>query len=534
MEIERPRRIRQAKVKSDTQHHYSHALQFYSKPPTETISLQEFEEFAIERLKVLKAIETIGIRHLRGSDNYNEALEKEIKKTKFRSILKVSKEDVSEDEVQVRRLDHISHFILRLAYCRSEELRRWFLQQELDLFRYRFLRESAETSQTFMKLNNLNYTPIPEKEKDEVLDGLRNARPDKTAKTELTEFFKVPFTEALDLVRARKVFLQQGYAYVPRDDLISILLSVYRTHLSHALALTCRALPHLEEDDRLLPMLCGLSKRYLGQDYANRKSVVGEVTADMLDMLCKKSYPLCMQELHQSVRSNHHLRHGGRQQYGLFLKGIGLSLDEAMKFWRTEFTKLLDVDKFDKQYSYNIRHNYGKEGKRTNYTPYSCMKIIMSNPPGPGDAHGCPFRHCDSELLKQKLRSRGLSKDEVEQITNEAKGGHYQTACATFFDFTHRNMERQEHLFNHPNQYFDESQLLHNSGSTVKTPKVLTKCVRVSASQNHGQSQEVATGQSQVTSQMTGVEEMDDDFSMTAEEMDLALLNAEKPTTPQK
>ena len=38
---------------------------------------------------MLKAIETVGIRHPRGSDNYNEALEKEIKKTKFRSILKV-------------------------------------------------------------------------------------------------------------------------------------------------------------------------------------------------------------------------------------------------------------------------------------------------------------------------------------------------------------------------------------------------------------------------------------------------------------
>jgi len=27
-------------------------------------------------------------------------------------------------------------------------------------------------------------------------------------------------------------------------------------------------------------------------------------------------------------------------QYGLFLKGIGLSLEDALRFWQTEFTKV--------------------------------------------------------------------------------------------------------------------------------------------------------------------------------------------------
>ena len=43
---------------------------------------------------------------------------------------------------------------------------------------------------------------------------------------------------------------------------------------------------------------------------------------------------------------------------------------------------------FDKKYSYGIRYNYGKEGKKTDYTPFGCMKIIMNNPPAVGDAHG--------------------------------------------------------------------------------------------------------------------------------------------------
>lgn len=53
-----------------------------------------------------------------------------------------------------------------------------------------------------------------------------------------------------------------------------------------------------------------------------------------------------------------------------------------------QFSKAMSVDKFDKQYAYNIRHNYGKEGKRADYTPYSCMRIIMGSAPGNGDTHG--------------------------------------------------------------------------------------------------------------------------------------------------
>lgn len=37
-------------------------------------------------------------------------------------------------------------------------------------------------------------------------------------------------------------------------------------------------------------------------------------------------------------------------------------------------------EKFDKEFLYNVRHNYGKEGNRRDYTPYTCAKIISSTP----------------------------------------------------------------------------------------------------------------------------------------------------------
>ena len=157
-------------------------------------------------------------------------------------------------------------------------------------------------------------------------------------------------------------------------------------------------------DARVATFVVALGLRYLGNEFGEKSDkAVDAVTAAAVYKLASESFPMCMRHSHEHIVEHHHIKHGGRMQYGLFLKGIGLSLEEALLFWRTEFGKTMGMDKFEKTYSYNIRHNYGKEGKRTDYTPYSCMKIIMSNTPGTGDAHGCPFRHFDQDGLKLRM-----------------------------------------------------------------------------------------------------------------------------------
>lgn len=76
-----------------------------------------------------------------------------------------------------------------------------------------------------------------------------------------------------------------------------------------------------------------------------------------------------------------------------------MELDEALIFWEGQFAKLIQHDQFSKQYAYSFRHMYGKEGARKNYTPYSCLKIIMGTPPEVGSYHGCPFRFSFSLFL---------------------------------------------------------------------------------------------------------------------------------------
>lgn len=451
---------------------YGHCLQLYGLPPIENISLNEFETFAVDRLKLLKTVENLGVSYVKTSEQYATKLDSEISNLNFpyrtTVALEEKKNQPGPSEYEKRRKDHISHFILRLAYCQTEDLRRWFIQQEIDLFRYRFSALPSKFKTEFLHLNNLRYDTITTEEKMILKDKLVNSSYNISGITvEEQEIYKVPFQEALDLVRSRRVYLKAGYAYIPHQDIITIVLNDFRTRLSKALALTARSLPAVQSDERLQPLLNHLSHAYVGQDYSVQKNI-GKISLEQIDPLSSKSFPLCMRQLHRALRESHHLRHGGRMQYGLFLKGIGLTLDQALQFWRAEFVKgKMDADKFEKAYSYNIRHMFGKEGKRTDYTPYSCMKVILLNAPSQGDSHGCPFRHSDPDLLKQKLQSYKVSPTGINQILELVKGMHYQLACQKYFELTH-NMEDSGFSLNHPNQYFMESQKLLGGGREVK------------------------------------------------------------------
>ncbi len=52
-----------------------------------------------------------------------------------------------------------------------------------------------------------------------------------------------------------------------------------------------------------------------------------------------------MRHLHETLRKEHHLKHFARLQYGLFLKSIGLTMEQALTLWKTEFTKKMEPDK---------------------------------------------------------------------------------------------------------------------------------------------------------------------------------------------
>lgn len=359
-----------------------------------------------------------------------------------------------------------------------------FLTREIELFKYKFSALTSAEIKQFLDFNKLNFTPLTEDQKNQVKDGLyESTMGQSVSKIELLDFYKVPFKQVLDLVHKRRCYLKDGYAYISLHEFVSVVAVTQLNEMEHGLQSAQRFIGEVETDERLFHLLKSLHTSYTGKDYTLNKEA--SVPIESLDQLSKKSYPLCMRACHEHLRANHHLKHSGRMQYGLFLKGIGVSLEDSIRFWREEFTKKIDPDKFAKSYEYNIQHNYGKKGSMVNYTPYSCLKIIQENAV-PGDVHGCPYKLYDKATLKAKLIANGLSTAHTQEVMDFVKNGHFQLACGKYFQIIHD--AQVEVGINHPNQFFEESQILMGNRAaktgTASGSAVVKKAVKRGANES--------------------------------------------------
>lgn len=336
----------------------------------------------------------------------------------------------------------------------------------------------------FIKLNNLDYHSISDVERNQLRQGLNDSTMGLDAsRIDTIDFYKVPFMEVLDLIRLRRCFVKGGYAYVSSTDFISVLVTTHQKIIEDGLKFAIRLLPRLEDDERFTNLMKNLHTSHTGKDYAVGKNAA--VPIESLDQLSKKSFPLCMRFIHDEVRAKHHVKFGGRMQYGLYLKGIGVTLEDSIRFWREEFIRVIDPEKFDKQYSYNIRHNYGKVGSMKDYTPYSCQKIINTSV-GPMEVHGCPYKLFERNVsaLRTRLSANGVGIGHAQEIVNLASKGHYQLACGRYLEVTHETT--LEKGINHPNNYFDVSQeIMGKRGEKVAAIKQSKKRPRPAGSSNN-------------------------------------------------
>ncbi|CCW64027.1 unnamed protein product [Phytomonas sp. EM1] len=383
--------------------------------------------------------------------------------------------------------DLVSHLLCRYAFCMSERWRKWLVKTEEMLLCARLKLSISKNPLHFivnlMEENNLPCNPLSEEQiNDSVFQDYLEYRYSKSHAQKETElkkeyYYSVPLELATRLIRNRSVLCRSGKAILFRDQVQEVFLTIFRGELNrglHEAYIARMKQQKLDDQESEKLTVMHMLDTFLEQFIANPLDTLQEGTTESVkagdvQRLALTHFPLCMRQIDLHLRREGHLKHHGRFMYGLFLKAIGLSMEDSLTLFATLMTQKGEgsVEAFSNtSYGYNVRHNYGMEGKKTSYSSASCA-TIMDLPPivDKQDCHGCPFRFRDEaafRLMLQRDQNNPAGKDyppvrpsaaDIEDIISDCKGQHYTRACYKYFVSTHKEAKR-DMLFRSPYEYF--------------------------------------------------------------------------------
>ncbi|KAL3854974.1 hypothetical protein ACJMK2_014208 [Sinanodonta woodiana] len=409
-------------------------MAFYLVPPGGNISLQKLEAFAEARFCFLSQVFNTGGDRVKLHDVVGNII------------------NVQESECLIAGTvkDRISHFFLRLCFCDDIDARDFLLRAETLLFDFQVsCMTEIELISVFQSLdkhlfefeNHKITLPSPGRDIMKAFLCLKSEGNGwkrlvhKYLQGEDDVFMRVPFQTVPKFVSERLVSLHKGWAYFPYSKLRELTTSLFSSLLRLGVSVAHRRRHVVSKDDRLQSISSKLKFLYRRR-YGYQPTLLGSpwsLTHDEVDRVTSL-FPPCMAHLHRKLREQHRLKHHSRIQYTLFLKEIGMSVHEALMFWRKEYS--LETFKSDcshtwssneKRYTYNIRHLYGLEGSRINYRGHCCSSL-QSATMGPGEDGGCPFRNFDADHLTTLLQTEGVSEG-VEDILSLADQEDFTGAC---------------------------------------------------------------------------------------------------------
>ncbi|XP_072765317.1 uncharacterized protein [Anoplolepis gracilipes] len=346
--------------------------------------------------------------------------------------------------------DKIGHFVLRLLACASPDLHLYWITKESLLFTHRldnilprqlhrllkqiiwkmqiFKSEKNSTEITLIELCKFYLQPLIFKH---LVSNCHDC----------TEFqYEVRFELVPNLVRERELIIKNGNVITYCSYWKKVLQSLFSNYVTNELNIMRRqALQTIKNDLRFYI----LNQKV--QSYLFKKDAVhGNITINNIDTEAQK-FPLCMQHLHSVLRSRHRLSHYARLYYSLFLKEIGMKLEDSIIFWRQEYSKphtcssvcLHNWQSNEKKFIYGIRHMYGLEGSRKNYKTPDC-NLICAGISGTTYEGGCPFKDFNVDTLKNLLHT-SLTKDEADRLVSNISNKSPEMLCSTFLKLLCKN-----------------------------------------------------------------------------------------------
>ena len=441
----------------------------YIYPPVGNLTLEESEDLFRQRLEALHIMEKVDPL----DKNFLDISKKlrDIKSYVFKTNCIVSRHDK-----KLYLQDHFSHMLARM-YCvhQFNECWQWFKINERRLFYFRLRDQVAKMScselENILRQFNFNFRRITGSELGELTreNVIGWSRRDGR---ETVDVFEVKFLDALKFVSKRQTSLKNGYAYLSKAEIISVVCDNFEKHLESEVVFAHQHLNlNTPQAQRLMESLDlvyqDFKERKLEEKRNARTNEDGDfqspymIDIENLDQLVKDHYPPCMRHIQEALSVDHHLKHQARLHYGAFLRSGGVTMDNAIEFWRKEFTKLIPNDKFERDYKYNIRHLYGKEGHKKALSCFSCDKIINDNPPGPSEKHGCPFKHFDESHLRTMMSKHGLKSVDIDSVMMHKNGQDHKLACTHYFKFLKGDFPSEP--IKNPIHFYFESRRIANS-----------------------------------------------------------------------
>lgn len=113
---------------TDLESLYTHNVTFYVEPPNVEVKLAEFQELAVDRLKVLRILESAGGKTVKlYSKQWKESISTELINDGLKGYARLlSKAEARKrSDFEARERDYLSHFILRLVYCNNPDRSRY-------------------------------------------------------------------------------------------------------------------------------------------------------------------------------------------------------------------------------------------------------------------------------------------------------------------------------------------------------------------------------------------------------------------------
>merc|ERR1719427_744585 len=203
---------------------------------------------------------------------------------------------------------------------------------------------------------------------------------------------RVPFQLVPKLVASRSVVLKKGFAdllchhfeHLMKQVFINLIQDKLTSYLQSE-AYVPKVMNNQIEDERtrnLFKFLISFNTQM--KDVLSITSPKCSARINLRNISRESEYfPKCMKNIYGILEKGEKLSHNQRFNFSLFLKDVGMQMQEATNFWRKYYSKIngqthrsLSIwEERRSKYNYSVKHLYGQTGSGGRYNTASCSSL---------------------------------------------------------------------------------------------------------------------------------------------------------------